>query len=240
MKKVIVTGAAAGIGKAIVDECLLNGYYTIACDIDRNGLDAIKNRPDFSGLTFALDVSDYEAVGNAFRQLEAADPGDEYALINNAGIYYGKDLLSYHESEIGRIIDVNIKGALYCSRFFAEMLRRANAKGRIVNISSVAGQEGSSDAVYGSSKAALLGLTKSCAMNFAPDILVNAVTPTVVGTAMMENIPKWRLKEYNETNLIKEAVTPKDVADTVMFLLSDKASHYTGAAFDLNNGGYLR
>ena len=107
-------------------------------------------------------------------------------------------------------------------------------------MSSVSGMEGSSDAIYGLSKAAILGLTKSCAMNFSPYIRVNAVAPTMVNTPMMGTIPDWRKEEYLSHQLINTPVLPKDVADTVVFLLSDKAKHYTGATFDINNGGYLR
>lgn len=241
MQKVIVTGAAAGIGRAIVEECQKNGYYTLACDINPEGLkQLVEDLPLINGEACVLDVSDYQAVEAFYRRMELFVENEEYALVNNAGLYAGKNLLAYTEAEIGRIMDVNIKGALYNSKFFAAAIGQAGAKGRIINISSVSGQEGSSDAVYGLSKAALLGLTKSCAMNFAPHILVNAIAPTMVDTAMMEAIPAWRKEEYNSHNLIKEAVTPKDVADTVMFLLSAQARHYTGATFDLNNGGYLR
>ena len=110
----------------------------------------------------------------------------------------------------------------------------------IVNMSSVSGIEGSSDAIYGLSKAAILGLTKSCAMNFSPYIRVNAVAPTMVNTPMMGVIPDWRKEEYLSHELIHTPVMPEDVADTVVFLLSDKSKHYTGATFDINNGGYLR
>ena len=109
-----------------------------------------------------------------------------------------------------------------------------------MNLSSVSGQEGSSDAIYGSSKAAILGLTKSCVMNFSPYIRVNAVAPTIVNTSMMDTIPEWRKKEYLSHQLIDTPVLPEDVADTVVFLLSDKTRHYTGATFDINNGSYLR
>lgn len=109
-----------------------------------------------------------------------------------------------------------------------------------MNMSSVSALEGSSDAIYGLSKAAILGLTKSCAMNFSPYIRVNAVAPTMVHTPMMDTIPAWRKKEYLSHQLIDTPVLPEDVADTVVFLLSDKSKHYTGATFDINNGGYLR
>lgn len=113
-------------------------------------------------------------------------------------------------------------------------------QGIIVNMSSVSGMEGSSDAIYGLSKAAILGFTKSCAMNFSPYIRVNAVAPTMVSTPMMDHIPDWRKEEYTNHQLIPEPLKAEDVAYTVLFLLSKRSRHYTGATFDINNGCYLR
>jgi 3-oxoacyl-[acyl-carrier protein] reductase len=83
-------------------------------------------------------------------------------------------------------------------------------------------------------------LTKSNALNFSPYIRVNAVAPGVVETPMMSVIPKKRLKAYHKHELIDTPIQPEDVANTVVFLLSDAAKHYTGAVFDINNGCYLR
>ncbi|MDT3427035.1 3-oxoacyl-[acyl-carrier protein] reductase [Paenibacillus forsythiae] len=174
-----------------------------------------------------------------FEYMEREHP-DADSLVNNAGIYLARSILDYQEDEIDKVMDINIKGAVYFSQLFGRRMLRNRQKGTIVNMSSVSGMEGSSDAIYGLTKAALLGLTKSCAMNFSPYIRVNAVAPTMVDTSMMEAIPDWRKKEYLSHQLIPEPVLPGDVAETVLFLLSDKSRHYTGATFDLNNGGYLR
>jgi 3-oxoacyl-[acyl-carrier protein] reductase len=77
-------------------------------------------------------------------------------------------------------------------------------------------------------------------MNFAPDIRVNAVAPGIVETNMIKTIPKWRVQEYRENELIKTPIFPEDVANTVAFLLSNESRNYTGSVFDLNNGCYLR
>lgn len=165
---------------------------------------------------------------------------DVNALVNNAGIYLGRNLLDYSTQEIDRVIDINVKGAIYFSQYFGKLTFGHKRKGVIVNISSISGQEGSSDAIYGASKAAILGLTKSCAMNFAPFVRVNAVAPTIVSTEMMKVIPQWRQDEYLEQHLLKDKLLPEDVAETVIFLLSEQSRCYTGATFDINSGGYLR
>ena len=237
--EIIITGAANGIGRAIVKACCDKEYSVHACDIDGEGLERLKEEcPDIE--IYQVDVSNYSGVKEFFNKLDLEHDSKSLALINNAGIYLAKDLMAYAETEIDRVVDVNIKGAVYFSKFFAGLVTINEAAGRIVNITSVSGQEGSSDAVYGMTKAALLGLTKSCAMNYAPAIRVNAVAPTMVETKMMERIPAWRKEEYHDHHLIRDPVTPEAVAETVLFLLSDGAGHYTGATFDLNNGGYLR
>jgi 3-oxoacyl-[acyl-carrier protein] reductase len=239
-RKVIVTGAASGIGKEIVKQCLHEGASVIACDINEHSLyDLKRSMDDHYVHTYKLDVSNHEEVVKFFLYVEE-EHTDVDGLVNNAGIYLAKNILDYQVDEIDKVLDINVKGFIYLSQMFGKKLFQSQRKGIIVNMSSVSGMEGSSDAIYGLSKAAILGLTKSCAMNFSPYIRVNAVAPTMVNTPMMGTIPDWRKEEYLSHQLINTPVLPEDVADTVVFLLSDRAKHYTGATFDINNGGYLR
>lgn len=240
-RKIIVTGAASGIGKEMVKQCLQEGAAVIACDINEESLHGLKQSMDNHDrlYTYQLDVSKYEEVAQFFVYVES-EHSDADSLINNAGIYLAKNILDYQDDEIDKVLNINVKGFIYFTQMFGKKLLQSHSKGVIVNMSSVSGIEGSSDAIYGASKAAILGLTKSSAMNFSPYIRVNAVAPTMVSTPMMETIPDWRKKEYLTHQLIDTPVMPEDVADTVIFLLSDKSKHYTGATFDLNNGGYLR
>ncbi|MFP3918344.1 SDR family oxidoreductase [Lysinibacillus telephonicus] len=240
-RKIIVTGAASGIGKEIVKQCLHEGASVIACDINENSLHELKRSMDNQGIlhTYQLDVSNYEEVAKFFMLIEIEHP-DVDSLVNNAGIYLAKNILDYQVDEIDRVLDINIKGFIFFSQLLGRKLLQSKRKGVIVNMSSVSGIEGSSDAIYGLSKAAIIGLTKSCAMNFSPFVRVNAVAPTMVNTPMMDSIPNWRKEEYLSHQLIDTPVMPEDVAHSVIFLLSDKSRHYTGATFDINNGGYLR
>ncbi|MFJ8257106.1 SDR family NAD(P)-dependent oxidoreductase [Peribacillus asahii] len=240
-RKVIITGAASGIGKEIVKQCLHVGASVIACDINEYSLHELKRSIDDHYVlhTYQLDVSKYEEVAKFFIYVET-EHSDVDSLVNNAGIYLAKNILDYQADEIDKVLDINVKGFIYFSQMFGKKLLQSQRKGVIVNMSSVSGIEGSSDAIYGLSKAAILGLTKSSAMNFSPYIRVNAVAPTMVNTPMMDTIPDWRKEEYLNHQLIDTPVMPEDVADTVIFLLSDKSKHYTGATFDINNGGYLR
>ncbi|AVK84888.1 3-ketoacyl-ACP reductase [Lysinibacillus sp. B2A1] len=239
-RKIIVTGAASGIGREIVKHCLQEGASVIACDINEQALYELKTSINsFALYTYPLDVSKYEEVANFFAIVEE-EHSDLDSLVNNAGIYLAKTILDYKPDEIDQVLNINIKGSIYFSQMFGRFKLQNKQKGVIVNISSVSGLEGSSDAIYGLSKAAILGLTKSNATNFAPFIRVNAVAPTMVQTSMMDIIPEWRKEKYLQQQLIHTPVTPDDVAETVIFLISNKSKHYTGATFDINNGGYLR
>ncbi|QCR32494.1 SDR family NAD(P)-dependent oxidoreductase [Lysinibacillus sp. SGAir0095] len=240
-RKVIITGAASGIGKEIVKQCLFQGASVIACDINEDSLHELERSVDDYHVlhTYQLDVSKYEDVVSFFEYVET-EHSEVDCLVNNAGIYLAKNILDYQADDIDKVLDINVKGSIYFSQLFGKKILQSKGMGVIVNMSSVSGIEGSSDAIYGLSKAAILGLTKSSAMNFSPYIRVNAVAPTMVNTPMMDAIPNWRKEEYLNHQLINTPVLPEDVADTVIFLLSDKSKHYTGATFDINNGGYLR
>ncbi|NBI27872.1 SDR family NAD(P)-dependent oxidoreductase [Chengkuizengella marina] len=242
-KTMIVTGAAGGIGEAITIKCLEQGATVIACDLNNKQLKKLEKLKyrfyDNPLFVFPVDVSDHKDVKQFFSIISMKFSKID-GLVNNAGIYLGRDLLDYTPELMDKVINVNIKGSTYFSQLFGELLLHRKDKGSIVNISSVSGQEGSTDAVYGLTKAAIIGLTKSCALNFSPNIRVNAVTPGLVETNMLEDIPEWRINEYREKELLNERLQPEDVANTVAFLLSDAARNFTGSVFDINNGCYMR
>lgn len=231
-----MTGSGGGIGKAICHNLIKAGYGIIAIDVSEKSMTSLKENRNVE--TNILDLSDYETVQDYFQAIQKES--DIVALINNAGIYNAISLLDYDQILMDTVWNVNIRSATICSKFFIQNLLSKGQQGKIINISSVSGQEGSSDALYGLSKAAIIGLTKSLALRFSETVLVNAIAPTMVDTKMMDKIPDWRKQEYYNHHLIKDPVTPDDVAETVSFLLSDSGNHYTGATFDLNNGGYLR
>ncbi|MBI2346864.1 MAG: SDR family oxidoreductase [Deltaproteobacteria bacterium] len=239
-KTIIVTGAARGIGAAIARRCVHEGATVIGCGLDEKALTLFANEvASQQFVPFRVDVAQLDDIVQFFARMRQENRSLD-GLVNNAGVYLGKTLLEYSREEIDHVLTTNINGAVYFSQQFGKYVLGRKDCGVIVNIASVSGQEGSSDAIYGLSKAALIGLTKSCAMNFAPHIRVNAVAPGVVETRMLEVIPKWRLEEYRAHELVKDPIRPEAVANTVAFLLSEQGKHYTGAVFDLNNGCYLR
>lgn len=239
-KGIIITGAASGIGRAIVLKCLKHEALVFAIDIDESKLKKLKEEVSSKNLKIIkADVSKPSQIKKVFSFLNK-NRYEANCLINNAGIYNGKSILEYSDNEINKVIDINIKSAVHFSKLFAEHIILKNKKGIILNMTSVSGQDGSSDAIYGLSKSALIGLTKSNAINFSPYIRVNAIAPGIVNTQMQNNIPKERMKNYRKSELIKDKIEPIDVANTAIFLLSDLSKNYTGSVFDINNGCYLR
>lgn len=233
-------GSGEGIGKAIARQLGEAGFRVHACDISQDGLSHLEeeNR-GCSLITHHIDVSNATAFDNLVGRI-LQDDHESWALVNNAGIYLGKDLALYTLEEIDRVIHVNLRSAVIACRAFGRVLGKSGLPGAIINISSVAAQAGSSDPLYGATKAALLGLTKSCALQFAPRIRVNAIAPGIVETEMLKQIPSQRLAHYRQSELLDRPLQPADVSAAVLFVLSDKATGFTGAVLDLNNGCYLR
>lgn len=238
MKKntVIITGAANGIGRAIAGKAHAEGTDIIACDIDKAGLKRLS--ADIPGIrTFQLDITDHTQVVEFFNEVNHLRCN---WLVNNAGIYPGKNILDYSVEDIQQVVGINCLGAVYFSQLFAKNILANNLQGAIVNISSISGQHGSSDAIYGLSKAAIIGFTKSTAINFAPAIRVNAVAPGLVETDILKKIPADRYRSLRSHEILEEHILPEDVAESVYFLLSDKARNITGMTLDINNGQYIR
>lgn len=239
--KVIITGGANGIGRALVQRCLDDGMAVIACDIDEPRLKELDQEHAGRRLeVHTCDVASHDSC-DSFLDRVLADHPDVNGLVNNAGLYLGQPVQEYDDATIDRVIDVNIKGPVWLSRRFGEHLRAAGRRGAIVNVASVAGEVGSSDALYGTVKAGVIGLTKSNAMNFAPDVRVNVVSPgLIVNTAIADRIPAYRYAEYKRQEQLDGDIFPEDVANVCAFLLSDRSSTMTGAVLRADNGCYPR
>ena len=187
-----------------------------------------------------FDVSDSDAVGRFVSDVHERF-GRIDILVNNAGIAPVVPWSEVTEENWHRVLDVNLNGAFHCTRAVWNHMRDRQY-GRIVNISSVGAFLGSVSAhpAYGVSKAGLIALTKSLAKEGASDgILVNAIAPGSIDTPMLESFgPEARVK-YAEAALLKRQGTPKELAETVVFLVSPASSYITGATLHVNGGALL-
>jgi 3-oxoacyl-[acyl-carrier protein] reductase len=235
MKRVIVTGAAKGIGRATAHRLLQQGHEVVAVDVDVGALQQLQADAPGRLALKRCDVADAADVATLFSGL---DEGPLHGLVNNAGVYLGKGLDRYCDHDIARVLGVNLVGAMLMSRHFAEALKRTRSEGVIVNVGS-SSMYGGSDPVYSTTKAGLVGLTKACAKVYAPLIRVNLVAPGIVETGMFATLPAEVVAWYRDAELVKKPLVAQDVANTIAFVLSDQARNYTGAVFDLNNGFHL-
>lgn len=241
MRKLIVTGAANGIGRATVEMAIQQGYFVIAADKDAEGLKVLQDL--YSADVFDAQVVDFSdmAVIKRFIPTLYERHATIYGLVNNAGIYHGKSVYAYSDEQIDEILNVNLKALVYLSKDFAEREMKHEAPRSIVNIASVAGEVGSCDALYGATKAAVIGLTKANAWNFAPFVRVNAVSPALIHeTAIYDTIPEYRRAEYARQEVLKDPILPSGVAEVIMLLVGDAMRHITGRVIPVDNGAYPR
>ncbi len=251
-KVAIITGAGGGIGRATALRLASEGAAVVAVDLAGEALDATAAAVIESGAraeAVAADVTDAAQVeAYVARAVDAFGRVD--VLFNNAGIEGAvAPLEQYPEDVFDRVLAVNVKGVWLAMGQVADVMRR-NGGGAIVNTSSVAGLSGTPGLVaYGASKHAVVGMTKTAAVELAPaNIRVNAVCPAPIETRMMRSIESQASPEDPEE--MKKTVTagmplgrygePEEVAALVAFLASDEAAFITGGIYPIDGGRQAR
>jgi meso-butanediol dehydrogenase/(S,S)-butanediol dehydrogenase/diacetyl reductase len=235
----VVTGGARGIGLAIAERFLAEGHCVALLDIDRRTLRATEMRLHDPHRVVALvcDVSDPNQVNRAIRKV-ARTFGRIDALVNNAGIAIFKPVLRTSLAEWRRVLAVNLGGAFVCTQACAPvMLKRGG--GAIVNIASISGLRASTLRVaYGTSKAALIHLTKQYAAELGTvGIRVNCVAPGPVDTAMAKLVHSVAVRQdYYDTIPLNRYGTPDEIAAAVFFLCSPEASYVNGQILAADGG----
>ncbi len=238
--KVVVTGGAKGIGGACVKAFTEGGAKVCILDIDQAGQEFADT---LGGDTFFIhcDVSKEDEVKTAFRKIEKK-LGAVEVLVNNAGIQRYSTVTETSEEEWDRVMNVNLKSAFLCSKYAIPMMVN-NKKGCVINVASVQSFISQKNvAPYTTSKTALLGLTRSIAVDYAPNIRSVAVCPGTVDTPMFRNSiqespnPDEVLEECNEMHLVKRICSSEEVGELITYLASDKAGFITGQAIRIDGG----
>lgn len=242
-KVALVTGGSRGIGRACVLMLAKAGAYVV---INYRGneeaatatLEAVVSAGG-KGELLRFDVSDGEATGPAIRELTKR-LGRLDILVNNAGIALDQLLLRVKQEEIDKTFAINVNGAIHCAKAAIRPMMRART-GRIINISSVVGEAGNpGQVVYAASKAALIGLTKTLAREYASrGVTVNAVAPGYIETDMTNALPEAVQAVIVEQTPLGRVGRPEEVAAAVLYLSSDEAAYVTGQVLRVNGGMYV-
>ncbi len=243
VKRIIITGAARGIGFAVAKKLSKDNLHIIISDLDKEAVDkAINEIQTYCGADTlvtgcTMDVSDRKSVYKTIEEIESSY-GTIDGLVNNAGICYpATPLNEITEEEWIKVFKVNVLGMINCANAVAERMKKQGF-GKIVNMSSSSGFTGgiSVSASYAVSKAGVMALTKNMAKQFGPyGINVNALSPGIIKTEMTENL------EYDMSALpLRRFGEKEEVADAVCFLLAAESDYLTGNTIDINGGLYMR
>ncbi|AER67046.1 short-chain dehydrogenase/reductase SDR [Thermovirga lienii DSM 17291] len=235
-KRVVVTGGASGIGFATAERFILEGCRVAVFDRDEEALEHTKRTLSGLELGIKADVSSEAEVERAFAVLDQAFGGVDI-LISNAGISVRNKFINIGASQWDKVLSVNLKGMFLCSREAAKRMLD-QGKGVILMTASTNGMEGHPlYADYNASKAGVILLTKTLALEFAPIIRVNSVSPGYVLTPMQkaEYTPEM-LEEVNKKIPFKRHAQPEEVAALFAFLASSEASYITGANIPIDGG----
>jgi len=234
----LVTGASRGIGRAIAERLAQRGA-NVACVATRaencSETVAACNAAGVRTLALGVDVADPPAVQGVVDQV-VNELGGLDVLVNNAGVTRDQILLRMTPEDFDRVVDVNLKGAFLFIRSAARTLMKS--RGRIVNISSVVGLTGNpGQANYAASKAGLLGLTRSVALELASrGVCVNAVAPGFIETDMTASITEGAAQELTQKIPLKRIGTPAEIALAVDYLVGPGGAYVTGQTLVVDGG----
>ena len=238
-KKIIVTGASGGIGNSIVKRLNDCGANIIASGTNINKLDELKSKvKDIKLIKFDISQNDKieEFIENATNELG----GNLDCIVNNAGITQDNLAIRMSLEEWKKVIDVNLTSTFLLTKFAIKKMLK-NKSGKIINISSVVGHTGNlGQANYTASKAGIIAMSKSLAIEYAKkNININCISPGFIKTAMTDKIDD-KFKEIIVSKIPSARLgEPEDIANAVLFLASNQSSYINGETLHVNGGMYM-
>ena len=238
-KNIIVTGASGGIGNSIVKKLHENGANILASGTRQEKLEELKSKfNNIKILRFDISQTDKveEFIENATKELG----GDLNCLVNNAGVTQDNLAIRMTINEWKKVIDINLTSTFLLSKYSIKKMLK-NKSGKIINITSVVGHTGNlGQANYTASKAGIIAMSKSLAIEYAKkNININCVSPGFIKTAMTDKIDE----KFKDTIISKipsaRLGEPKDIANAVLFLASNQSDYINGETLHVNGGMYM-
>ncbi len=235
----VVTGAARGIGRAVVLELLKQGRTVAGIDINEEQLaelESVVKEAGFEVITRCVDITDTEKFTAVLTEL-----GDEYGgvaiLVNNAGITRDKLLMQMSDEDWDKVLDVNLRAAFVATRAVCRSMIR-NKFGRIISLSSVAGVMGNAgQSNYSASKSALIGFSKTVARELAKkNVTANCVAPGFIITEMTDKLPEPVKEGAKQVIPMRKFGSVDDVAKAIAFFARDESGYITGQVLCVDGG----
>ena len=234
----VITGGAQGFGFAITERFIQSGAKVIIWDIDESAIKDAINKLKSENLSHqVVDVTNFEIVNKNLEELEKKH-GKIDIFINNAGIAgLNTTVVEYPLDEWNKVMNLNLNSVFYCCKAVVPFMLKNNY-GRIVNIASIAGKEGNPNAsAYSTSKAGVIGLTKSLGKELAQkNIAVNCVTPAAAKTRIFDKMTEEHINYMLSKIPRNKFAKVEELASLVTWLASEENSFSTAAVFDLSGG----
>ncbi|MCK5829367.1 MAG: 3-oxoacyl-ACP reductase FabG [Methylococcales bacterium] len=238
-KVALVTGASRGIGRAIAEQLVIDGFFVIGTATSDKGADSISAYLEGNGKGLTLNVSDSNSITGVIKIITEgyATPS---VLVNNAGITRDNLLMRMKDDEWDDIINTNLTSIFRMSKAVLRGMMKART-GRIINISSVVGATGNAGQTnYAASKAGMVGFAKSMAKEVGSrGITVNTVAPGFIDTDMTKELAEEHKNALLSSISLGRLGDPKEIAHAVSFLASDGASYITGETIHVNGGMFM-
>lgn len=238
-KIALVTGASRGIGAAIAEQLIQDGFFVVGTATSEAGAAKLTSSFAAQGVGKVLDVRDGTAIDTLITEIEQ-QYGSVLVLVNNAGITKDNLLLRMSEDDWDDILNIHLKAVYRLSKRVLKGMTKARF-GRIINISSVVAHFANpGQANYSAAKAGIEAFGRSLAKEMGSrQITVNAVAPIFIATEMTDQLSEEIRKKMSDQVALNRLGDPQDIANAVSFLASDKASYITGSVLHVNGGLYM-
>lgn len=236
---IILTGATGGIGNSILDKLVSGGANVLASGTNDEKLNLIKEKYQNVKVN-KFDISMHDKIENFIEKCNEILGNKIDVLINNAGIARDNLSIRMKDEEWNKVIDINLTSTFLLSKNTIKKMLK-NKKGKIINITSVVGHTGNiGQANYAASKAGLIGMSKSLALEYGKkNITVNCVSPGFITSDMTNKISEEHKEMLKSRISLNKFGDPKDVANTIAFLCSDLSDYITGETIHVNGGMYF-